>query len=97
MVYSASWKGPVPVGSLKPVVTNLHVFLVQDEPGGVGELGQEIGLGRVNGEADSMVVHHLDTGDLGGCPVEPGLDANDVVQVLVNHRRDQVRVGTHVQ
>ena len=85
--YSFSLKGPVPLGSSAQFRPPLSTFSpVHDVPGWVGELREEVGLGSVDGEPQSVVVDHLQAGELGGNAVDDVLGAHDVAQVGVGDR-----------
>ena len=78
---------PGPVGRPEPVLgIGLNVVAIQDESRGVGQLGQEVGLGGIDSNLKGFIIDHPHAGYRLGVPVDLFLDALDVSQVLVNHR-----------
>ena len=88
-------EGPRADGIVDPPATaaRLHDLAVEDVGGGVGQLGQEVDLGRVGGYLEGVVVDDLEADDLVGLAVEVLLRAQDVVQVGVGDRRRGIGRG----
>ena len=76
-------EGSGAVGPGSPVGARLDVLLVDDEGGGVGKLGEEIGLRGVDGDFEGIVVKDAYSADAVGGAFELGGGAYDVVQVEV--------------
>ena len=76
-------EGAGAVGPGGPIGARLDVLLVDDEGGGVGKLGEEIGLGGVDGYFEGIVVQDANAADAVGRALELGGGAYDVVQVEV--------------
>ncbi len=70
------------VGTARPVTrVRLDLLLVDDERRRIGELGEEVGLGLVDGDLERARVDDADAGDLVGPPPCYVLGADDVTEV----------------
>ena len=85
------WAGAV--GLLQPVPGFVHLLRVQHIGGGVRKLGQEKGFGGVNGELNSAVVNNAHAADFAGRPLQLGVDADDVAEVVLRVGGQSIRVG----
>ncbi len=59
----------------------LDLVLIDDEGGGVGQLGQEVGLGLIDRDAEGEVVHDLYARYRVGAAADHILGADDVAEI----------------
>ena len=90
-------EGAGAIGFANPILPAAHIFLIQDKAGGIGQLGQEVGFGGVNSEGHGAVVNDPHAGDLAGSSLQLAGDADNIAQVLVDHRGKGIRVGYPLQ
>ena len=91
-------EGAAAVGQRAPAVrVGLDFVAVDDEGSGVGELVEEVGLGRVDGDVEGEVVDHLDAGDRVDASTRVFADADDVAEEVGRGGGERFGVGVALE